>query len=152
MILNRSITPASSPTTAALRLLLEAKPKPEWVSYNLCHKMDMEDPAGVKLFVKHGADVNVLLMQGMFKGSRPLHFAIYRRRGLKVIRILLQGWREPESCRQHRSHAVSACSQTRLEQDRTAIEIQMRPSMISTLARNCSPRSPAEIERWSVRF
>jgi ankyrin repeat protein len=80
---------------AALRILLEARPKPDWISYNLCHKMDMEDPAGVKLFIKHGADVNVLINRGLFEGSRPLHFAIYRRRSLKVFRLLLQAGADP---------------------------------------------------------
>jgi ankyrin repeat protein len=80
---------------AALRVLLKAKPDPKWVSYNLCHKMDMEDPAGVRLFIKHGADVNVLLENGLFKGSRPLHFAIYRRRSLTVFRLLLGAGADP---------------------------------------------------------
>jgi ankyrin repeat protein len=80
---------------AALRVLLEAKPDPKWVSYNLCHKMDMEDPAGVAMFIKHGADVNMLLDRGLFKGSRPLHFAIYRRRSLKVLRLLLNAGADP---------------------------------------------------------
>jgi ankyrin repeat protein len=77
----------------ALAVLLEAKPRE--ISYCLCHKMDMEDPAGVKLFIKHGADVNVLLERGLFKGSRPLHFAIYRRRSLKVFRLLLEAGADP---------------------------------------------------------
>jgi hypothetical protein len=80
---------------AALRALLGGKPKPEWVSYNLCHKMDMEDPADVKLFIEHGADVNVLLDRGLFKGSRPLHFAVHRRRSLTVFRILLSAGADP---------------------------------------------------------
>jgi ankyrin repeat protein len=80
---------------AALRVLLAANPRRDWVSYNLCHKMDMEDPAGVKLFIKHGADVNFLIERGLFKGSRPLHFAIYRRRSLKVFRLLLQAGADP---------------------------------------------------------
>ena len=80
---------------AALRVLLQAKPRRDWISYNLCHKMDMEDPAGVKLFIKHGADVNVLIDRGLFKGSRPLHFAIYRRRSLKIFRLLLQAGADP---------------------------------------------------------
>jgi ankyrin repeat protein len=78
---------------AALRVLLKAKP--QRISYCLCHKMDMEDPAGVKLFIEHGADVNFLLDAGVFKGSRPLHFAIYRRRSLKVFRVLLQAGADP---------------------------------------------------------
>jgi ankyrin repeat protein len=81
--------------SAALRVLLEARPDPKWVSYNLCHKMDMEDPAGVKLFIQHGADVNVLLDRGLFKGSRPLHFAIYRRRSLRIFRLLVKAGADP---------------------------------------------------------
>ena len=80
---------------AALRVLLVARPAPKSVSYNLCHKMDMEDPGGVELFIEHGADVNVLLKRGLFNGSRPLHFAIYRRRSLKVFNILLAAGANP---------------------------------------------------------
>ncbi len=80
---------------AALAELLKARPEPKRISYNLCHKMDMEDPAGVRLFIKHGADVNVLLEHGLFKGSRPLHFAIYRRRSLAIFRILLRAGADP---------------------------------------------------------
>jgi ankyrin repeat protein len=80
---------------AALRVLLEANPRRDWVSYNLCHKMDMEDPDGVRLFIKHGADVNFLIERGQLKGSRPLHFAIYRRRSISIFRILLHAGADP---------------------------------------------------------
>lgn len=82
-------------THAALQALLEAKPDHEWVSYCMCHKMDYEDPEGLALFLRHGANPNVLLGRGVFEGSRPLHFAIYRRRSARVLQLLLDAGADP---------------------------------------------------------
>ncbi|PTY00414.1 hypothetical protein DB345_00695 [Spartobacteria bacterium LR76] len=82
-------------THAALQALLEAKPDREWVSYCMCHKMDYEDPEGLALFLRYGADPNVLIGRGVFEGSRPLHFAIYRRRSARVLQLLLDTGADP---------------------------------------------------------
>jgi ankyrin repeat protein len=80
---------------AALKVLLKVKPKPKWTDYCLCHKMDMEDPAGVKLFISAGADVNRLIEGGQMQGYRPLHFAISRRRSVEIIKLLLDAGANP---------------------------------------------------------
>lgn len=82
-------------THAALGALLEATPAAPWVSYCMCHKMDYEDPEGIALFLRHGADPNILLDRGVFAGSRPLHFALYRRRSTKILRLLLDAGGDP---------------------------------------------------------
>ena len=82
---------------SCLKLLLEAKPRPYTVSYCLAHKLDMEDIDGVRLFLEHGADPNLLFEHGN-KGTR-LHFAILRRRGAEIIRLLMTNgadWRIPD--------------------------------------------------------
>ncbi len=80
---------------AALSILLAANPGTERVSYSMCHKMDQEDPDGLALFLRHGADPNVLIGRGVFRGSRPLHFALYRRRSTKILRLLLDAGADP---------------------------------------------------------
>jgi ankyrin repeat protein len=80
---------------SALRALLAAKLNPDWISYCMCHKMDMEDPAGLSLFIKAGADVNRLIDGGQMKGWRPLHFALFRGRSPKVIELLLNAGADP---------------------------------------------------------
>lgn len=78
-----------------LRMILEHRPKRSSVSYCMCHKMDMEDPEGLRLFIEHGADVNAEIGGGVFKGFRPLHFALFRNRSLTVLRILLDAGADP---------------------------------------------------------
>lgn len=80
---------------AALSILLAANPGTERVSYCMCHKMDQEDPEGLALFLRHGADPNGLIGRGVFRGSRPLHFALYRRRSTKILRLLLDAGADP---------------------------------------------------------
>lgn len=80
---------------AALEILLKANPGAERMSYCMCHKMDQEDPEGLALFLRHGADPNVLIGRGVFQGSRPLHFALYRRRTTKILRLLLDAGADP---------------------------------------------------------
>ena len=64
----------------------------------MAHKLDMEDPADLRLFLDHGADPNCLdLEKNAFEGLRPLHFAILRHRGAKIIRTLLKGGADPTS-------------------------------------------------------
>ncbi|HYL98829.1 MAG TPA: ankyrin repeat domain-containing protein [Blastocatellia bacterium] len=70
-----------------LRLVLEAKPRPDTVSYCLARKLDFEDISGARLFLEHGADPNFLFKHG-HKGTR-LHHAILRHRSPEIIRLLL---------------------------------------------------------------
>lgn len=78
---------SESSDLGCLRLILEAKPKPEWVSYCLAHKLDFEDYAGVKLYLDHGADPNHVTPFGD-RWTR-LHHAIERGRGVKIVELLL---------------------------------------------------------------
>ncbi len=80
---------------SCLRLILSAGPDADSLSYCMCHKMDQEDPEGLRLFISAGADVNYRLKGGVLAGYRPLHFAIFRRRSLKVMRILLDAGADP---------------------------------------------------------
>ncbi|HVT81480.1 MAG TPA: ankyrin repeat domain-containing protein, partial [Phycisphaerae bacterium] len=80
---------------ACLKLVLAQQPAN--ISFCMCHMMDHEDPAGVALFLKYGADPNLLIERGAgeIRGLRPLHFAILRNRSPGVARILLQGGADP---------------------------------------------------------
>ncbi len=70
-----------------LRLILEAKPDPDKVSYCLGRKLDFDDHEGVRVFLAHGADPN-FVVPGQGSGSR-LHGAIRRRRRIETIELLL---------------------------------------------------------------
>jgi ankyrin repeat protein len=48
-----------------LRLVLEAKPDPKWLSYCLRRMLDFQNEAGVRLFLEHGADPRVPLRPGL---------------------------------------------------------------------------------------
>jgi hypothetical protein len=76
------------PDNASLKLLLEARPKPEWVSYCLAHKLDFEDYEGVKLYLDHGADPNFVTPFG--ERWTRLHHAIERGRSAKIVELMVQ--------------------------------------------------------------
>ncbi|MCW8132958.1 MAG: ankyrin repeat domain-containing protein [Planctomycetota bacterium] len=78
---------------SCLRLILEAKPKKEWASYCLAHKLDYEDYEGAKLFLDHGADPNHVTPHGE-RGTR-LHHALTRRRGARIVELLLERGADP---------------------------------------------------------
>jgi len=86
---------AEFPSHDCLKLVLARKP--ENISFCMCHKMDQEDPAGVGVFLKYGADPNFLIERGAndLHGLRPLHFAILRNRSPKTVRVLLHGGADP---------------------------------------------------------
>lgn len=73
---------------ACLKLLLDAKPRPDWVSYCLAHKLDFEDYDGVELYLDHGADVNFITPFG--ERWTRLHHAIERGRSARVVELLLK--------------------------------------------------------------
>ncbi len=71
-----------------LRLILEAKPDAEKISYCLGRCLDFENPAGVNLFLEAGADPNAM-HPGGGHGSTRLHGAIRNGRSAGVIQLLL---------------------------------------------------------------
>lgn len=66
------------------------------MNYCLCHKLDFEHPAGLRLFLEHGADPNYLIDGGQRKGDRPLHFALVRHRSAGIVELLLDGGADPD--------------------------------------------------------
>lgn len=115
-----------------LRMILEHQPKRSSVSYCMCHKMDMEDPKGLRLFIEHGADVNVEIGGGVFKGFRPLHFALFRRRSLAVLRVLLDAGANP--------NLAAANGQTPLT---LALRLGRREAIDLLLAHGAKPETDA---------
>ena len=71
-----------------LRLLLEARPHRARISYALARMLDFENPEGVALFVRHGADPN--LRVPWMHHRTHLHRAIVYGRSLPVIRLLVE--------------------------------------------------------------
>jgi ankyrin repeat protein len=81
---------------ACLKLVLAKMPRCDWLNYCMAHKLDMEDPAGLQLFLDHGADPNYLgLEKTAYQQLRPIHFAILRHRSAKIIRALLNAGADP---------------------------------------------------------
>lgn len=70
-----------------LRLILEAGPDPDKVSYCLGRKLDFDDHEGVRVFLAHGADPN-FVVPGQGSGSL-LHGAVRRRQRIETIELLL---------------------------------------------------------------
>ncbi len=78
-----------------LKLLLDRLPNGSWINYCMCHMLDREDPEGLRLFLDHGSDANFLIDGGLFRGFRPLHFAINRHRSASIIGMLLRAGADP---------------------------------------------------------
>ncbi len=72
-----------------LRLILEADPHTDKVSYCMGRMLDFENPQGVQLYLQHGADPNFKTPWG--EHQTRLHGAIVRRRSADVIQMLVNG-------------------------------------------------------------
>jgi ankyrin repeat protein len=70
-----------------LRAILQRGPRPDNISYCLARKLDFEDLAGARLYLKHGADPNFRF--GFPPRNTRLHHAVIRGRGPAIIKLLL---------------------------------------------------------------
>ncbi len=84
---------AESDDLRCLEALLEAGPDLEKVSYCMLRKLDFEDPEGVQLFLKHGADPN--FTPPHFHGAAALMSALRNGRSDKILKILIEGGADP---------------------------------------------------------
>ncbi|HLU23902.1 MAG TPA: ankyrin repeat domain-containing protein [Bacillaceae bacterium] len=50
------------------------------------HKLDYEDPEGILWFLENGVDLNITIGNG----NTPLHWAIYRRRSIETIKLIIE--------------------------------------------------------------
>src|SRR5262245_25483864 len=80
-----------------LRMLLEARPPvhPKRVSYCLARMIDFENPAGVDLYLRHGADPNFRIP--WMKSRTHLHRAVVYERSLPIIRLLTDAGGDPNA-------------------------------------------------------
>lgn len=84
---------AESSDLRCLEALLKAGPDPDKVSYCLLRKLDFEDPEGVQLFLRYGADPN--FSPPHFHGAASLIAAIRNGRSKEVLEKLIQGGANP---------------------------------------------------------
>lgn len=78
---------------ACLKLILEAGPDRDKVSYCLARKLDFEDPEGTQLYLEHGADPN--FRTPWAANETRLHKALRNRRSPGVIELLLEYGADP---------------------------------------------------------
>jgi len=80
-----------------LRLLLEARPPlhPARVSYCLARMLDFENPAGVRLYLSHGADPDLRIP--WMAHRTHLHRAIAYGRSLEIVRLLVEAGADVEA-------------------------------------------------------
>ena len=80
---------------SCLRLRLEASspPRPRRISYCLARMLDFENPAGVDLYLAHGADPNFRIP--WLRDRTHLHRAIANGRSAAIIRRLLEAGGDP---------------------------------------------------------
>src|SRR5262249_33941517 len=80
-----------------LRLLLEARPPlhPRRVSYCLARMLDFENPAGVKLYLRQGADPNFRIL--WMHARTHLHRAVVYGRSLPIVRLLVEAGGDPNA-------------------------------------------------------
>jgi len=83
--------------TTCLRLLLEATPPlhPKRISYCLARMLDFENPGGVELHLRHGADPNFRIP--WMHGRTHLHRAIVYERSLDIVRRLVEAGGDPNA-------------------------------------------------------
>ena len=80
-----------------LRLLLEASPPPhpKRVSYCLARMLDFENPDGVELYLRHGADPNFRVP--WMHDRTHLHRAVVYGRSLSIVRLLVEAGGDPNA-------------------------------------------------------
>jgi ankyrin repeat protein len=78
-----------------LRLLLEARPHPRRVSYALARMLDFENPAGVELLLRHGADADFRIP--WMHDRTHLHRAVVYGRSVPIVRMLLAAGADPNA-------------------------------------------------------
>jgi ankyrin repeat protein len=76
-----------------LRLLLEAKPRPSFVTYCLGRALDFDNEEATLLYLQHGANGHHVVPWN--RGRSHLHKAVIARRSLKIIRGLLAAGADP---------------------------------------------------------
>jgi ankyrin repeat protein len=76
-----------------LRLILEAKPDRDKISYCLARKLDFEDYPGALLYLDHGADPNFVTPHG--ERWTRLHHAVARGRSARIVALLLDRRADP---------------------------------------------------------
>src|SRR5262245_20230753 len=83
--------------TTCLQMLLEARPPvhPKRVSYCLARMIDFENPAGVELYLRHGADPNLRIP--WMKSRTHLHRAVVYERSLPIVRLLAEAGGDPNA-------------------------------------------------------
>lgn len=85
--------------TTCLRLLLEAKPRPELVSYCMGRVLDFDNEAGVLLYLSHGADPNFTVPWQQHQTH--LHKAVCQRRSPATVFALLSHGADPNRADAH---------------------------------------------------
>jgi hypothetical protein len=78
---------------SCLRLLLEAKPAPESVSYCLGRALDFDNEAAALLYLEHGADPNHVVPWNEHRSK--LHKAVFNGRSKATIHALLEAGADP---------------------------------------------------------
>lgn len=79
--------------TTCLRLLLEAQPRPELVSYCMGRVLDFDNEPGVLLYLSHGADPNFTVPWQQHQTH--LHKAVCQRRSPTTVAALLEHGADP---------------------------------------------------------
>ena len=74
--------------TTCLRLLLEARPRPQWVAYCLGRALDFSDPDRALLFLEHGA---------VRPGSNALRIAVRKQAAPVVVAAMLEHGADPNA-------------------------------------------------------
>jgi ankyrin repeat protein len=80
-----------------VRLLLEARPPlhPKRVSYCLARMIDYENPVGVELYLRHGADPNYRIP--WMHDRTHLHRAVVYGRSIPIVRLLVEAGGDPNA-------------------------------------------------------